>query len=309
MWVYNVTPEINALSEYPKILAICISLTAIMLLIVSLRMYVRWVMVKAPGWDDYAIIASTCQPVHKSWRPSTVGTCLPNDSTFYALGAVSIAFDCVIFCLPIPLIFRLQMNTRRKCALAGVFLLGLFTTVCSVMRMIQITQISRGGNSTGLVLWGTVELNVGIALTCIPALAPIFTYFNNKSSVAGHSYDREAARREMKRGKSLRPFSPTTSSYAHHMKSFRTKTSTKQDSKDDDSQDTILGSASAPMTPAGVVTATSPAQVDDVEATAATTDDGPHSQIRPGEIWCTTQVNIKYSGNNGSLPRQTRQKW
>lgn len=43
-----------------------------------------------------------------------------------------------------------------------IFLLGAFTTVCSIMRMVQIITISKNGNSTMLVLWGVIELNVGV---------------------------------------------------------------------------------------------------------------------------------------------------
>lgn len=103
-----------------------------------------------------------CQ-VRKSWRPLTPGHCLPNVSTFYSLAAVSIFFDCIIFCLPIPILAQLHINARRKAALMGIFALGLFTTVCSVLRMIQIVAIGKTGNSTMLVLWGTVELNVGVS--------------------------------------------------------------------------------------------------------------------------------------------------
>jgi hypothetical protein len=81
---------------------------------------------------------------------------------------VTIFFDLCIFLLPIPLLARVQMKARRKYALIGVFLLGLFTTVCSVMRMIQIIRISKDGNSTGLVLWGTIEMNVGVRLLPLP---------------------------------------------------------------------------------------------------------------------------------------------
>lgn len=119
--------------------------------------------------------------------------------------------------LPIPLLVSLQINIRRKTALIAVFLLGLFTTICSVMRMVQIITIAKTGNSTMLVLWGTIEMNVGvstslliliiknfsaqrhakstsrqISLTCIPTLAPLFTYFREKTSyyVNGASRDR-----------------------------------------------------------------------------------------------------------------------
>jgi hypothetical protein len=89
---------------------------------------------------------------------------LPNDKTFYATASVSIFYDCVIFLLPIPILLQLQINTRRKAALIGMFVLGLFTTICSIMRMIQIITISKTGNSTQLVLWGTIEMNVGVSI-------------------------------------------------------------------------------------------------------------------------------------------------
>ena len=105
-----------------------------------------------------------CKPIHKSWKPLTVGKCLPNDKTFYATASVSIFYDCIIFLLPIPILLQLQINTRRKVALIGMFVLGLFTTLCSILRMIQIITISKTGNSTQLVLWGTIEMNVGVSV-------------------------------------------------------------------------------------------------------------------------------------------------
>jgi hypothetical protein len=45
----------------------------------------------------------------------------------------------------------------------AIFTLGLFTTVCSIMRYTQIGRIQYGdGNSTMLILWGTIEFNVGV---------------------------------------------------------------------------------------------------------------------------------------------------
>ena len=88
---------------------------------------------------------------------------MPNDATFYGLAAVTILFDVVIFFLPIPLLLRLNISTKKKFALVCVFLLGLLTTVCSVMRMVQIITIAKTGNSTMLVLWGVIELNIGVS--------------------------------------------------------------------------------------------------------------------------------------------------
>lgn len=284
-WVHNAPPEVNAISRYPTILAVCISLTAVMTAIIAVRGYVRAVMLKSIGADDWTILFSgicsivynalaiaqsrwglglplklrpkentndyreinfagrpfymvgitgfkvalclaylrivppnkkrtfrpmiwlvlvacvlchlagililvfQCLPVRKSLRPETPGRCLPDDKTFYGLAAITIFFDVVIFLLPIPLLVRVQITTPRKVALIGLFVLGLFTTVCSVLRMIQIIIISKNGNSTMLVLWGAIEMNVGIILSCIPTLTPLFKLFRDRATRLGYVGD------------------------------------------------------------------------------------------------------------------------
>lgn len=86
--------------------------------------------------------------------------------------------DVIIILLPIPLLLRIKINTRKKVGLICVFTLGLFTTVCSIMRMVQIEIIAKNGNSTNLVLWGTVELNVGVSAT------PLLIYIHNPTNTA-----------------------------------------------------------------------------------------------------------------------------
>ncbi|KAL9606486.1 MAG: hypothetical protein Q9179_000351 [Wetmoreana sp. 5 TL-2023] len=147
------------------------------------------------------VLLFQCSPVRKSWRPRTPGNCLPNDATFYGLATVTIIFDVIIFILPVPLLMKLSINMKKKIVLCGVFLLGLLTTVCSVMRMLQILTIAKTGNSTMLVLWGVIELNVGVStfgavsggqvtdalqitLTCIPTLGPLFPRLTGSTPTA-----------------------------------------------------------------------------------------------------------------------------
>ncbi|EGD86283.2 hypothetical protein H112_07214 [Trichophyton rubrum D6] len=126
-----------------------------------------------------------CSPVHKSWRPLTPGKCLPNPAVFYPLAGVSIFCDLIVFLTPIPLWLKVRISTPRKLGLMAVFLLGLFTTACSIMRVVQIEIIAKDGNSTMLILWGTIELNVGIAITCLPTLIPLITFMRGRSSKSG----------------------------------------------------------------------------------------------------------------------------
>jgi hypothetical protein len=72
----------------------------------------------------------------------------------------------MIIFLPIPLLLQLNIKPAQKAGVVCLFLLGLFTTVCSILRLTQIHRVAYGdGNSTMLVLWGTIEFNVGVSTT------------------------------------------------------------------------------------------------------------------------------------------------
>lgn len=104
-----------------------------------------------------------CTPVDKSWNPLKSGSCLPPGPSFTGYAVVTIVSDVVVALLPIPVLLKLNIRLEKKVGLIGIFMLGLFTTLCSILRYLQIDRIQYGdGNSTMLVLWGTIEFNVGV---------------------------------------------------------------------------------------------------------------------------------------------------
>ncbi|KAG6011094.1 hypothetical protein E4U54_008301, partial [Claviceps lovelessii] len=103
-----------------------------------------------------------CSPVEKSWKPWLPGTCLKPGPSFTGYAVVTIVSDVIVAVLPIPVLLRLNVRLGKKLGLIAIFMLGLFTTLCSILRYLQIDRIQNGdGNSTMLVLWGTIEFNVG----------------------------------------------------------------------------------------------------------------------------------------------------
>ncbi|RDA85741.1 hypothetical protein CP532_5957 [Ophiocordyceps camponoti-leonardi (nom. inval.)] len=115
-----------------------------------------------------------CTPVAKSWNPLMDGSCLPPGPSFTGYAIVTIVSDVVVAILPIPVLLKLNIRLEKKIGLIGIFMLGLFTTLCSIMRYTQINRIQYGdGNSTMLVLWGTIEFNVGNMVSSLPFLAPV----------------------------------------------------------------------------------------------------------------------------------------
>lgn len=57
-WVQNASPEVDAASNYPTIISVCLSMTIFMTAVVSLRIYVRAILLKLMGLDDWTIIFS-----------------------------------------------------------------------------------------------------------------------------------------------------------------------------------------------------------------------------------------------------------
>ncbi|KAJ6016661.1 hypothetical protein N7451_000040 [Penicillium sp. IBT 35674x] len=101
--------------------------------------------------------------VQRAWDFSVHGTCLPVGATFYGLAIFTIACDLMVIFLSVPPLLQLNIKPAQKAGVVCLFLLGLFTTLCSILRLTQINRVAFGdGNSTMLVLWGTIEFNVGV---------------------------------------------------------------------------------------------------------------------------------------------------
>lgn len=92
------------------------------------------------------------------------GKCLPPGPSFTGYAMVTIVSDVAVALIPVPVLLGLNIPLEKKLGLIMIFALGLFTTICSIMRYLQINRIQNGdGNSTMLVLWGTIEFNVGVS--------------------------------------------------------------------------------------------------------------------------------------------------
>ncbi len=119
-------------------------------------------------------VTNTSSQVDKSWNPQKPGTCLPAVASFTAYAVLTIISDVLVAVLPIPVLLKLNIRMEKKLGLIGIFALGLFTTLCSILRYTQINRIQFGDHdSTMLVVWGVIEFNVGNMVSSLPFLAPV----------------------------------------------------------------------------------------------------------------------------------------
>lgn len=104
-----------------------------------------------------------CTPIRHYAYPNTPGSCLPVPMVYYAPAVVSMLVDIALFLLPIPLVLNLHLSRKRKWGLVIAFLLGLVTSICSILRLIGTVEMAHSANPAKLIVWAIAEQNVGVS--------------------------------------------------------------------------------------------------------------------------------------------------
>ncbi|KAI0166937.1 hypothetical protein GGR52DRAFT_574902 [Hypoxylon sp. FL1284] len=192
------------------------ALTCITAVLVALRMWVRIVIVKKPGMDDYMSLTALIFTIgyisvlyvgKANGMGSPMGslnveemetilkvffaielmyyvivTCVKLSIVFlydrFVTSGFGIIIDIWILILPLPILKRLQISTRTRHILYGVFGAGLVSSAFSCARLYSIVTFTKATDpfrdSTLLNVWSMVEVNIAIWCACVPALKPLF---------------------------------------------------------------------------------------------------------------------------------------
>ncbi|OAR01129.1 hypothetical protein LLEC1_07273, partial [Akanthomyces lecanii] len=89
-------------------------------------------------------------------------------------GGISVAIDVWMIGIPLFQIRKLELHWKKKVGAAIMFLTGAFVTVVSVLRLQSLIYFANSVNPTWdqwpVVLWSTIEINVGLMCACLPTL-------------------------------------------------------------------------------------------------------------------------------------------
>lgn len=66
-----------------------------------------------------------CRPFRYTWDKTIPGSCTNMQPFLLAIAALNLAIDFTIFCFPVPILWTLQMHTRKKVYVSLILLLGL----------------------------------------------------------------------------------------------------------------------------------------------------------------------------------------
>ncbi|KAF3015967.1 hypothetical protein E8E14_012804 [Neopestalotiopsis sp. 37M] len=93
-------------------------------------------------------------------------------------GVFSTASDIYVLVLPVNLIWHLPLSRRRRVGICAILLTGLLATACSVgtlyTRFSQRGSIDFTWDSTLNIIFGGIELQVGVICNCMPVSFIVF---------------------------------------------------------------------------------------------------------------------------------------
>lgn len=117
--------------------------------IVRLLCYVLFfLLVPTVLWD---IFAGTflCRPMAKLWDPSIPGACMNAHDYWLSAAGMNIGLDFLVLLLPLPAITSLHLPRRQKICIIGVFLLGFFVCIVSIVRLLTVDILEQNGELVG----------------------------------------------------------------------------------------------------------------------------------------------------------------
>ncbi|KAI9708375.1 MAG: hypothetical protein M1820_004079 [Bogoriella megaspora] len=129
-----------------------------------------------------------CRPISGFWTrfsPTnpTHPDCTINSNAFYDGNAIpNIITDAVILVLPLRPVWSLQLKKRQKVALTGIFALGVFVIIISILRLVWVARLNLASpditwNFVPSETWSAVEPNIAVLCGNLPVLKPILNLF------------------------------------------------------------------------------------------------------------------------------------
>ncbi|RDW85256.1 hypothetical protein BP6252_02846 [Coleophoma cylindrospora] len=130
-------------------------------------------------WGVAFVLAAIfqCRPIHGAWDKTVPAECINVQSLAYSAAAIGIAQDLLILILPIPELQSLQMRLQKKIHTLGMFSIGSFACITSIVRLRFLITFGNSKDPTWdnvtPAIWSLVEINVAMICACLPAIRVI----------------------------------------------------------------------------------------------------------------------------------------
>lgn len=122
------------------------------------------------------MVIFTCSPISAQWDLTiTDKSCIPLGVVYISGSTPNVVTDLIILLLPVPYVWKLQARIAQRLLLAGMFMLGCFVSVVSVVRLAILVDIPMESsdvtyNTKEVIVWSIVEINIGLVCACLPSM-------------------------------------------------------------------------------------------------------------------------------------------
>ncbi|KAI4272273.1 MAG: hypothetical protein LQ337_005394 [Flavoplaca oasis] len=117
-----------------------------------------------------------CIPVSYMWTREGSARCINEQAFLYFAQAYMVATDVAILSLPIPVVWHLRVRRSKKIGVLGIFLLGSFVCITSIVRFFYVGQIvpfDATWTQVNVTIWSVIEPSTGIVSACLPIMGPL----------------------------------------------------------------------------------------------------------------------------------------
>lgn len=136
-----------------------------------------------------------CRPFAYTWDKTIDGVCGDSTEAYLATAIVNLFIDVAIVAVPMPTLWTLQMNTKKKVAISAILGLGLVICIFTGLRIKSVLDLDPLDFTYTMVddlIFGGLEIELGIINACLPLLQPILKKFlGSKSTWTNKSTDKE----------------------------------------------------------------------------------------------------------------------
>ncbi|KAL7813875.1 hypothetical protein V8C44DRAFT_357218 [Trichoderma aethiopicum] len=116
-------------------------------------------------------------PVHPT-DPDTFNCGVDIHNLFIGKAVPHIVTDALILVFPLPYIWHLHLRLSQKIATAGIFLVGIFVSIVSIVRFVFVLEVDLDSpdvtwDQCSEMLWTGIEIYIGTVCACLPSLKPL----------------------------------------------------------------------------------------------------------------------------------------
>ncbi|KAF4453283.1 hypothetical protein F53441_4013 [Fusarium austroafricanum] len=148
----------------------------------------------------FLTITFGCFPTQRNWQvvPNPGLRCTFKFQNLLVTTVLNVITDALILCIPMPLLWKLQIPLKKKFVIGLLLSSGLFVISAAITRV--VVTLSANPSALTVNAWGVRETIVGIITVNIPILRPLFTksFWNGQSASQLSSSYRQGTSRNTK---------------------------------------------------------------------------------------------------------------